>query len=228
MFCAGSRGRARIGTPSHAAWWPTRKLRKPCLGWVPQTRPLSRAASKTLPVSRLCSMTRCEARPGSLANGLRSPIFPSGRSCRRPNAWSFPSGIFPKSFAGTQGSRRCLPGGTHLPPKTRPWRLGSRKEAGSPVSLPHRPDRDRLTGPRLLQLELFLCRQIIRHPDVACRRLLHAQRSADLGEDLVETLVGERAQPVLPHDVGEYRVVGGEFEALQFKRLVDQRIVFLQ
>src|SRR5271167_3225598 len=35
MFCAGSRGKAHIGTPSPAVWSLTRKPRKLCLGLGP-------------------------------------------------------------------------------------------------------------------------------------------------------------------------------------------------
>ena len=78
------------------------------------------------------STIRSEARPGSLANGSRSPIFPSGDWCHQRNAWSFPWQTSPKSFVGIRGSRRCRLGRTLLQPKTQLWPHGSRTELASP------------------------------------------------------------------------------------------------
>src|SRR5581483_2387669 len=71
---------------------------------------------------------RSKARPGSLANGSRLPIFPLGGSCRQPNAWGFPSETSPRFFAGTEDSRRCRRGRPLSQPETRLWPRGFRKK----------------------------------------------------------------------------------------------------
>jgi hypothetical protein len=115
MSCVGWRGKAGIGMPSHEAWSHTRKPRKPCSASGPPT-PLSlRAASRISPVSRPCSTTRWQARPGSLASGSRSRIFRSEWSLLQRTIWDFRSGTILKLLGGANDSLRYRAG-----PRTTP------------------------------------------------------------------------------------------------------------
>jgi hypothetical protein len=115
------------------------KASKTVLGLGPPTLPSLREVNRTSAASRRYSTNRSEARPGSLANGSRLRIFPSGGSCHQSNACSFPSETSPKSFAGTQGSRPYRLGRTLLQPRMRLWRHGSRKELHDCRDVPRRP-----------------------------------------------------------------------------------------
>jgi hypothetical protein len=131
MFCAGSRGKARIGMLNPAAWSLMRRLRKPFSAGVHRIPPSLREASRTSPASQPFSTPRCEAKPGLLVSGSRLPIFPSDSWYPAPSAWAFPLGSSPRSCAGTKDLRRCPLGKRHLSPNRRLWLLGSRKEAAS-------------------------------------------------------------------------------------------------